>query len=55
MSHYSELMDHAREFGKFDVIEGHRHGKIAPPAPAQSAPTESVEVDWQGHPLQEKK
>ena len=39
-SPYEELMEHAKHFGRFDAIEGHKHGKIAPPAPElkQDAP-----------------
>ena len=28
-SAYDALMEHAKHFGRFDAIEGHKHGKIA--------------------------
>jgi hypothetical protein len=49
-SPYEELMNHAKHFGRFDVIPGHKRGKITPPAPktAEAKPESAqAEVGWQ--------
>lgn len=49
-SPYEDLMEHARIFNRFASIPGHKHGKIAPPAPEpkpkQDAPEKPVEVSF---------
>jgi hypothetical protein len=51
-SDYDALMQHAADMARFDGIEGHKHVKIAPPAPVKTAEVSFEDVKRMQEPKQ---
>jgi hypothetical protein len=41
------MLEHAKHFGRFDEIEGHKHIKLAPPAQQPAPPVEPASVSFE--------